>query len=179
MRLIFDEAKAAQAAAYLLKKRGAPINLMALVKLLYLADRAALVETGYTITGDRMVSMPHGPVLSQILDLINLEPRPSQEQSPWFKAIGPRDGYDLTLIQDPGVDALSEYETEILDRICDLYGQLNQWQLRDLTHELPEWQDPHGSSMPIDPLDILRDAGLGDPEIRQIVEEAEQRYVGS
>ena len=63
MRFIFQEEKAAQAAGYLLNKYPSKShNLMALLKMLYLADRMALVETGYPITGDRMVSMPNGPV---------------------------------------------------------------------------------------------------------------------
>ena len=178
MRFIFQEEKAAQAAGYLLNKYPSKShNLMALLKMLYLADRMALVETGYPITGDRMVSIPNGPVLSQILDLINYGPKAtSGPASPWFAAISPRDGYDVALIRDPGVEALSEYETEVLDKIYDQYGQMDKWQLVDLTHKLPEWQDPQGSSIPIDPLVILRDAGVSEAEIRQIVEESEQRY---
>ena len=34
-----------------------------LIKLMYLADRRCLIETGFPITGDRMVSMPKGPEL--------------------------------------------------------------------------------------------------------------------
>lgn len=176
MRLVFDEEKAAQAAAYLLQKFSGRHNLMVIIKLLYLADRSSLLETGYTITGDRMVSMPHGPVLSQILDLINQGPAPGRESSPWFAAIKPRAGYDLELVRDPGVEALSPYETEVLDRIYERYGNLDQWQLRDFVHELPEWEDPHGSSLPIEPATILQAAGLDPTEIRQIVEEAEERW---
>ena len=73
MRFLFDERKAAQAAVYLIKKRSDQINYMKLNKLLYLADRKALFEAGQPITGDRMVSMPKGPVLSDILDLIPLK----------------------------------------------------------------------------------------------------------
>ena len=68
MRFFFDINKATQAAAHLVYLQGGKINLMALIKLLYLADREALLETGYPITGDQMVSMPHGPVLSRIYD---------------------------------------------------------------------------------------------------------------
>ena len=47
-----------------------PLDTIVLIKLLYLADRKALLESGYTITGDGMVSMPLGPVLSTIYDWI-------------------------------------------------------------------------------------------------------------
>lgn len=177
MRLVFDEEKATQAAAYLLRKYpDGRHNLMAILKMLYLADRKALIESGYSITGDHMVSMPHGPVLSQILDLINCGPNPDVNLSPWFAAISPRDGYDVRILHDPGVEALSEYETEVLDSVYERFGNLDPFKLRDLTHKLPEWKDPEGSSYPIDPVEILRQAGVSDAEIRQIIEEAEQRF---
>ena len=86
MRFCFDEEKTAQAAAYLLWKFGRRHNVMALMKLLYLADRKALIERGHPITGDHMVSMPHGPVLSETLELINCG-RPPGVASPWVAAI--------------------------------------------------------------------------------------------
>jgi uncharacterized phage-associated protein len=58
VRFPFDERKAAQAAAYLLKKHDGRLNFMKLIKLLYLADRKSLLENGKPITGDRMLAMP-------------------------------------------------------------------------------------------------------------------------
>jgi hypothetical protein len=86
----FDERKAAQVAGRLISQGGGEMNYMALLKLLYLIDREALLRWGKTITGDKIVAMKHGPVLSRIFDLIsqkkqglpkstwhNLIPRPS------------------------------------------------------------------------------------------------------
>jgi uncharacterized phage-associated protein len=146
------------------------------MKLLYLADRASLIETGYPITGDRMVSMDYGPVLSQTLNLINLGRPPGLGSSPWFDAISPRDGYDVRLEHDPGVDALSEYETELLDKLYTQYGHLDQWRLAELTHTLPEWEDPHGSALSIEPETILHAAGIDNAGIRRIIELADQRW---
>ena len=83
MRLPFNEAKAAQAAARLLKKRGGKMAYMKLIKLLYLVDREALRRWGRPVTTDRYVSMDHGPVLSSTLDLINHGPEPGMEPQPW------------------------------------------------------------------------------------------------
>lgn len=175
MRFVFDEEKTVQAAAHLLKKTGGTCNLLALMKLLYLADWTALIETGYSITGDRMVSMDDGPVLSQTLNLINTG-RPPGCSSPWFEAISPRDSYNVHVEHDPGIEALSEYETDVLDRVHDQYGQLDQWQLAALTHTLPEWEHPHGSALPIEPETILHRTGLDSADIRKIVELAEQKW---
>jgi len=47
------------------------MNYLKLMKLLYLADRESMRRNGRPISGDRYVSMDHGPVLSQTLNLIN------------------------------------------------------------------------------------------------------------
>ena len=170
MRFAFNERKATQAAAHLLSLHGQRLNYTVLIKLLYLADRTALVERGLPITGDRMVSMPHGTVLSMILDCINAGGM--VEDSPWATAISPPDGYDVRLLDDPGSDELSRYEIELLDQINQTYGHLNWWQLRQITHALPEWQDPQGSSSPIAPEEILRAEGKSPQEIERFAQEA-------
>ena len=68
-RIRFNEKKATQAAAHLLRLRGGRMSYMKLIKLLYLADREALLRWGRTISTDRYVSMDRGPVLSRVLDL--------------------------------------------------------------------------------------------------------------
>jgi len=55
----FNEAKATQAAALLLKLRGGRMNYMKLIKLLYLVDRTALIRWGRPVTFDSYCSMPH------------------------------------------------------------------------------------------------------------------------
>lgn len=171
MRFSLNKHKAAQAAAHLIKVHDGPINVMVLVKLLYLADRKALIETGSPITGDRMVSMPHGPVLSNIYDSINWP------DNHWGEYISPRSGYDVSLIRpNPETDELSEYEIEILDEMHRDYGHFDWLAIRHFTHGLPEWEDPHGSSSDIDPVTILRSSGKSDAEIERLVAAAEEVY---
>ena len=69
VRLAFNERKATQAAAHLLRLHGGRMSCMKLIKLLYLADREALLTWGRPISTDRYVSMDRGPVLSRVLDL--------------------------------------------------------------------------------------------------------------
>jgi len=45
------------------------MSYMKLIKLMYLADREALLRWGRPISTDRYVSMDKGPVLSRVLDL--------------------------------------------------------------------------------------------------------------
>ena len=101
-----------------------------------------------------MVSMPHGLVLSRIYDSIKWG---ETEGDPWYEYITERDCNEVSLLNpDPERDDLSDYETGVLARIHETYGPLDRFELADLTHTLPEWTDPEGSSYQIDPADILR-----------------------
>ena len=146
---LFNERKAAQAAAYLLCKAGGSLNVLKLVKLMYLAERESLRRYGETITGDALVSMRNGPVLSATLDHINgLVP---SCQDGWDSLIDDRENHVVQLrnrdaIADPDEDllALSECDAECLATVWDRFGHMSKWQLVDYTHspECPEWEDP-------------------------------------
>lgn len=58
IKFVFDDRKAAQAAAYLLKLNGGKMDYRRLITLLYLADREMLLKHGRTITGDEFVNVP-------------------------------------------------------------------------------------------------------------------------
>ena len=130
----FNERKATQAAAYLLQMRGGKMSYMKLIKLLYLADRAALVRFGRPITTDRYVSMDRGPVLSRVLDLATDGDIPGQELI-WGAAISePKSNYEVSLREDPGDDELSEAEVGVLEEIFERFGRMSRWELVDVAH---------------------------------------------
>lgn len=167
MALTFREQPATQAAARLLQKSGGELPYMKLLKLLYLADRKALLELGRPITFDRYVSMKHGPVLSQTYDLIVAEEAPG-ERSYWREHIaGPRD-YTVRLNGEAPRGALSRAQEQVLDDVFAEFGAMDRWELVDFTHGLPEWQDPHGSSIPLPLRDVLRAGGVDEEQAEAI-----------
>lgn len=171
MNIKFDEAKTAQAAAYLIKKRGQGyMSYMKLIKLLYLADREALVKWGRPITFDRFVAMPHGMVLSNTLELITGE----SDSDIWNSTFHSFGEHELKLINS-SIDTgkLSKAEIRLLDEIFNKFGNQNRWQLRDFSHTLPEWVDPQGSSIPVDISDILKFERKTSAEIETIKNELE------
>ncbi|MGH7906701.1 MAG: Panacea domain-containing protein [Candidatus Binataceae bacterium] len=173
MRFPFHKKKAAQGAAFLLARHSGRMSYMLLIKLLYFADRQSLIEIGQPITGDQMVSMPHGPVLSEIYDLINWW-KP-EEQPIWFEYVSEKDGYDVCLAKpDPERDELSDYELDVLAGVDEEFGHLSRWEVRDISHTLPEWKNPQGSSRSIDPAEILRAAGKSEEQIGRAAAEAEE-----
>ena len=172
MRPRFREDKATQAAAILIESSGGKINYMILLKLLYLADRTALVELGQPITFDSYVSMSKGPVLSTTYDLIRKRVGLGEGQW-WQKHISAPSGYVVSLAESPGTDNLSDAEFDILHRIHEQYGHISsEWELVNLRHcILPEWKDPKGSSIPIEYEDILRVEGKNEAEVEAIRDE--------
>lgn len=167
MPLHFREDRTTQAAARLLRLKGGRMPYLSLIKLLYLADRKALVELGRPISYDLFVSMPHGPVLSRTLDLITGEPDPDGD-SYWRDYISEPLGYDVRLERDAPSSQLSSAEEAILDDVFAKYGHLTKWQLRDLSHTLPEWRDPDGSSVPIPLEEVLIKQGVSPEDARAI-----------
>jgi uncharacterized phage-associated protein len=172
VRMRFNEEKATQTAAYLLRKAGGTMSYLKLIKLLYLVDREALLRWGRPVTTDRFVSMPHGPVVSGIYDLISVGP--DQCCSTWHQHIERCAQYDVRLATDIGVDELSAAEENLLDEIYAVHGSKSKWTLRDETHDLPEWRNPNGSSIPIEFEDVLRVNGQSEADIAAIVSELEQ-----
>lgn len=173
VRLSFNERKATQAAAHLLGLRGGRMSYMKLVKLLYLADREALLRWGRPITTDRYVSMDRGPVLSRVLDLATDGGDPGTP-SIWSSSITEPSNYEVELKAAAGDDELSEAEIELLDKVFQEHGRKSRWDLVKHTHTLPEWIDPHGSAIAITYRDILKAGGKSELEIAAVQDELDE-----
>jgi uncharacterized phage-associated protein len=170
MRLRFDEAKATQAAALFLALRGSPMSYMKLLKLLYMADRTALLRWGRPITMDRFVSMKHGPVLSTVYSLLVDEPA---QGSIWSEFISAPENYEVKLLkQDAPNDRLSAAEESLIRETFQSYGGYERWALVDYLHKvLPEWKNPGDTSVPITLRDILGIEYQNEAEVAEIEDE--------
>ena len=137
MTLRFNEVKTTQAAARLLFGNGGHMEVLKLVKLLYLADRKALLRWGRPVTFDRYFSLPHGPVLGVTLDRIN-EPVAPEGPSYWQTIISEREGHAVRLLgPEPPRDDLSPAEEALLDELYEEFGRMDTWALHDYSHTLP------------------------------------------
>ncbi len=166
----FNIEKTIQAIAAFLHFHGSrEMSYLRLLKRLYLADRESLRDTGRPITGDRVVAMEHGPVLSSTYDLIKGE----HTGWPMWSAYLGKKGYRVELLKDPGNGALSKYEIGKLREITERFADQNEWDLVEFVHGLDEWKknDPGKSSKPIPLKDILDAIGRGDDE-QAILEDA-------
>lgn len=173
---LYSAAKVVQMAAIFTQKQGGRINVLKLTKLLYLADREAVAKHGRPISYDRPVSMPHGPVLSCTLDLLNgFAGGPAGAQ--WEEWVSCRSNYDVSvnrLFSRADLDELSDADLEVLEGVWRKFGHMDRWTLSEWTHEhCSEWQDPHGSSKPIEEVSRLIAVGIAAKEAQELADEVE------
>ena len=64
------------------------------------------------------------------------------------------------------MDELSTYERKVMEAVHSEYAHFKFEDLKSLTHSLPEYTDPQGSSLPIDPVIILKEMGWSDEDIQ-------------
>lgn len=173
----FDERKAAEVAAFFLLKaraKGANISILKLMKLMYLAERASYQQFGAPLVGDSLYSLPHGPVMSTTLSLINSVPEEREGGEYWDALIAERAGGKYMCLREGKITDteellyLSEADIEILEKVWMDFGGLSALKLRDYTHNpdnCPEWEDPNGSSKPISMDTLLASMGYAPDAI--------------
>lgn len=149
--------KAAQVTAFFALKAGGSINILKVVKLLYLAEREFMDRYDEPMFYDRFVSMEHGPVPSTTLSLVD----GCIEDAEWSEYISGRSDYLVGVANDSisyeSLDELSRADEEVLNFLWDKFGDFDGFTLRDYTHEhCPEWEDPNGSSRPITHESVFR-----------------------
>lgn len=184
---LFNERKAAQAAAFLLHKAGGRLPLLKLMTLLYLSERESLQKYGDTITGDTFIAMPNGPALSMTLNFINGFAKSSE--GGWDTWVADRSEHmlelrDKSLVRSPEDDllALSDTDLECLGQVWEKFGHWDRWKLVEYTHSeaCPEWENPGNSSRPIPPARLLKAVGYGPAQVEALTKRLhEQRYVNA
>jgi hypothetical protein len=116
--------------------------------------------------------MKHGPVLSNLYDLIKGKNRDKQNQMYWDSRFS-TDGDDLLANFDQYPEGkLSRAEKAIIDKIDGQFHQNWYGELIDYTHaNCPEWHNPGATSIPISLANILNALGRTQEDIDWILEE--------
>ncbi len=168
----FNLLKTIQATTFLIQQPGKDHKAyLKLIKLLYLAERESLLETGHPFTGDKTWAMPHGPALGTTCALMN----GTEKNDLWDMHLKGFGNHELEIVADPGTDHLCKYECDKLEEVARQYADKDRWQTRDATHNLPEWKknDPGDSRKLIKVKDILETGGKRKVKmLRHIMEEA-------
>lgn len=150
MAEFYNSRKGAQIAAWFAKRQGGKINILKLVKLIYLAERNFMSDFDSSMLNDYLVSMDNGPVNSGTLDKIN----GFSPDTVWGEYVTDRENHFVAVsnsgLTDDNLDELSRAELRNLEKTWHEFGHMTQWELVDYTHRYcAEWEDPHGSSSQI------------------------------
>jgi len=177
MNSYFDLPKATEAAIKFIHKEGGSINIMKLIKLVYLLDRASIETRGMPVVGGIYFSMRNGPVTSELLDLINSGSLADENDPRWEEHISDRANHRIALREDclPVQEFLSDFELELLDHVYEQHGAKNEWQIRDWCHErCAEWHPLRDGRANISLESIAEAVGRDEHEISRLREEAEE-----
>lgn len=170
---MFTHSKVAQMAAVFAENEGGAINVLKLAKLLYLSDREAMNLYGMPISFDNLASMPHGPVLSQALNMADGKVF-GRGRVAWAHWIMRRIGNDVSIARKfsrAELTELSDADLEVIDSVWKKFGRMDQFQLRDYTHHhCPEWKNPGSSSRPIAESDVFLALGRSQSEAASMAE---------
>lgn len=113
------------AAAYVCNLNGGSIPEIALIKILYEAERSAIMYSLYSITGDSFMSYQKGPILNSLLFLIRDKGKISKEHgADWktfFELKQESQRSFVSLKKAPDMDEISQMDKEYLDKAYRLY----------------------------------------------------------
>ena len=158
LRFKFDPKKTAQAVAFLLRLSNNKRTKFFVVKMLYAADRRQMRRAGVPITGAAPVSMEHGPVLSEVLDLLN-----GVRSDPLWKnhiSTASRDTHLIHLKKDLPDNLLTENEKKSLCIAHEVFSKMTKDEAEEYCHRnFKEWVAPGKTSKPIDFETIYKEVG--------------------
>ncbi|MFA4947497.1 MAG: Panacea domain-containing protein [Candidatus Krumholzibacteriia bacterium] len=114
---LFDEDKTLNSILYLSQKAAKGLDLYALVKMIYFADKAHLLQWGRTITGNSYTRMQHGPTPSEAYDML----KSARDEGDWRwdlkKYFAIERNNKVVPKRKPDMSVFSASEVEILDTI--------------------------------------------------------------
>jgi hypothetical protein len=161
----FDEEKATEVAGCFLRLAKSRMNIMKLVKLVYLLDREAIRRRGLPVVGGAYFSMRNGPVTSELLDLINAGSLWNTDKI-WERFISDRKNHEVALRANPGKEHLSEFELDLIAELFHEFAKADQWDLSRWCHEhCDEWVPLEEGAQPISIVELAKEVGREPDEV--------------
>jgi len=125
---------------YLSKKMNKDIDKLASIKFLFFADRYHLRKYGRLISEDTYYALPHGPVASNSLNILNDIMNGNNAGADKVYINRKTANSFIAVDNNYELDYLSSSDIEALDFSIENFAHYDTWTLRDLTHEYPEWK---------------------------------------
>lgn len=139
--MVKDTKKIIQALTYLAGKENDKVmDNMKAYKLLWLADRYHLRQTGMTITGDAYYAMPFGIVPSDAKCVLENEKTKLKNPKGYRdRYIANKGAHQFMALAEADLQVFSESDQEALDKVYEVFGGMSAKELSRLSHRFPEW----------------------------------------
>lgn len=164
----YNEIKATQVAALLVKLNGGEMDYATCIKILYNIEREALNRWLSPVIYDDLYSLPMGQVVSRTMD--RAKPRARPAKTYWSDYLKTNSNNIIQPIQDCGIDKLSRAEIELIKEIYLENKDKTPAQLFEEHHDpnlFPEWINPHSSRIQTKYSDLLRKLGKTEEQIAE------------
>jgi uncharacterized phage-associated protein len=122
----FNKEKAIETILYLANRIPKPTKHN-ITHIVYFADKTSLERYGRFISGDAYYALPHGPVPSETLNIIN---EPSTEQYGFTVK-----GSSFIPLREPELDYFSESDIESMDQVLEIYAHSPFWKIKHDSHD--------------------------------------------
>jgi uncharacterized phage-associated protein len=112
-----------------------------LIKLLFFADRTHLRRYLSFISFDIYYALRNGPAASKTLNIINRY-EDLVETTENLKLLEKIEIVDRNtrIINEKSTDFMSKVEMQVLDSVCEIFGNYSTDAIVDITHDYPEWK---------------------------------------
>jgi uncharacterized phage-associated protein len=137
----FNLDKGIEAILYIAQKVDDP-TFHRISKIMYFADRKHLEKYGRFICGDSYVAMKHGPVPSEIYDILKavradtvLSLKPYEAAKKVQSAFSVQEPYEVKHLRESNLDFFSESDLECLNYSIENYRNLSFDELTELSHD--------------------------------------------
>lgn len=107
------------------------------MKLLWLADRYHIRKYGRTVLDDQYYAMKHGPIPTNTMNYTQPEAHFGLE---YINDVLKNTKVNIQSISDVDTKFFSTTDLEALEAVWDRFGGMGEWDLRELSHEYPEWK---------------------------------------
>ncbi len=158
----YNEEKATQVAALLLKQSNCSMDLLKFMKIMYNIEREALERWSFPITYASICSMPDGQVLSETYD----NTKPNNRRAFWDEYIDTDNSRKIvSLKRSCPTGELCRAEISLIKEIYNRDKDKSPNQLMNEHHKYPEYVNPSGSSIPTDYTKLLKVLGKTPEQI--------------
>ena len=135
-----DTRKIIQALTYFsYKQPNHELNNRKAYKLLWLADRYQLRQSGRFLTGDKYYAMQFGPVPSDAKNILEGKDTVMHTDPEYVAQYIKLNGTKYSALCEPDMKVFSISDKAILDLVLEHFNGMSTAALSEMSHEFPEW----------------------------------------